>query len=207
MRRILEFLFSPTYFYADFRKRALRTQGEEAIGNLIRSYNTRYLALSMLFSFVLGSTYQWNVYGSEYETAYIVIVCLFIWLFPLSRANEVFYAFLRDAIEKVNNESSHSNLLLGERIKLALKSYAELILDFAMIYYLLPVQWFTKPLSSIWDAIYFSGVTITTLGYGDYSPINAIPKLLTVYEVLCGFILLVVSFAIYTGRGLGEPNS
>jgi hypothetical protein len=30
----------------------------------------------------------------------------------------------------------------------------------------------------------------------------SIPQFLSVYEVLCGFMLIVVSFAAYTGRGI-----
>ena len=54
---------------------------------------------------------------------------------------------------------------------------------------------------NIFDAIYFSGVTITTLGYGDFSPYASVPKLLVVLQVLSGFTLIVVSFAVYAGVG------
>lgn len=207
MIRFLEFLFSPTYFYADYRKRELRESGSVAKGNLIRAYNTRYLLMAITLCIGVSFIHDDSAYSSEYSRAYSVMVFIIIWLFPLSRANEVCYAFLRDAIAKVNGEKSTSDLKYGERIKLALKSYIELILDFGALFYLLPSCWFKGTFTNLIDSIYFSGVTITTLGYGDISSVHMIPKLLSVYEVLCGFTLIVVSFAIYTGRGLEAKNA
>nr|WP_303245987.1 potassium channel family protein [Salinivibrio sp. EAGSL] len=130
-----------------------------------------------------------------------------VWVYPLSRANEIIYAFYRDAIEKLNGEPSRSDLKYGERIQLAVKSYIELIINFASIYMLLPPCYFDNKINSYIDALYFSGVTITTLGYGDISPRYAFPQFLSVYEVLCGFTLIVVSFAVYTGRGIEASGS
>lgn len=42
------------------------------------------------------------------------------------------------------------------------------------------------------NPLYFSFVTITTLGYGDFSPESAIGKFLVIAEVLFGFFLLLV---------------
>jgi voltage-gated potassium channel len=47
------------------------------------------------------------------------------------------------------------------------------------------------------DAIYFSGVTLATLGYGDISPVHPFSKLLSVYEVLAGLLIVVISLALY----------
>lgn len=66
-------------------------------------------------------------------------------------------------------------------------------------------EWESAP-DNIIESLYFSGVTITTLGYGDIHPIHPIPQLLTVFEVMCGFSLLVVSFAIYTGLDEDDKN-
>ena len=53
----------------------------------------------------------------------------------------------------------------------------------------------TEPITSPWEAFYFSVVTITTLGYGDISPTNKIGQFLVVSQTLMGivFIILVVS--------------
>jgi voltage-gated potassium channel len=209
MRKLIELFLSPTYFYANFRKQiAQEAGGKKARGDLIRKYNQRYFVVAIIMATALAITHQWNNYPMDaYNPIYSLVIGTLIWIFPLSRANEIFYAFYKDAIDKVGKHNQQSDVTPAERIKLALTSYGELVIDFAIIYYLLPVDWFSKPLNSIFDSIYFSGVTIATIGYGDYSPTHVIPKLLVVYEVFCGFMLLIVSFAIYTGRGLEDRKT
>ena len=135
---------------------------------------------------------------------YNVPCALWTW-FLLSRCSEIFYAFYKDAYDKlmmVTSDENESDLKPGERVRLALNSYLELIFNFSILYMLASINGcFNKIGKSpfyIWDAIYYSGVTITTLGYGDYVSIHWWPKLLAVYEVLCGFMLLIVSFGVYT---------
>jgi len=203
--KLIAFLLSPTYFYADFRKNMVVEQhGKPEITRLIKIYNKRYLFASLLVAMGLGVNYQWNEYPEEHKIIYSFLIAAIIWFLPLSRCNEIFYAFIKDALDKVSHKGQRSNLAFSERIRLALNSYLELVVNFGIIFYLLPSEWFNKPLPSILDALYFSGVTITTLGYGDFSPNHFVPQFLVVYEVFCGFTLLIVSFAIYAGRGLNE---
>ena len=126
--------------------------------------------------------------------------------FLLSRCNEVFYAFYRDAFDKLASLRPSSRLTPALRVRLALNSYAELILNFALLYRLLPASVWAKgggP-DSFTDLLFYSASTITTSGSGrlvlDAWPLQA----LTVYEILCGLILLVVCFAIYAGSAVGE---
>jgi hypothetical protein len=44
------------------------------------------------------------------------------------------------------------------------------------------------------DAVYFSTVTIATLGFGDFAPTHWLGKLLVVGEVFVGLILILVAF-------------
>ncbi|MGB1111095.1 MAG: potassium channel family protein, partial [Gammaproteobacteria bacterium] len=126
----------------------------------------------------------------------------------------------KDAMDKAKNIENRSSLTNQKRIQLALLSYIELITNYAILFYVMPVTWFDKSVhidaasteqcgsnpsvfGDYFDAIYFSGVSITTLGYGDYSPAFVVPKLLVIHEVLAGFTLIIVSFAIYAGN---QPN-
>lgn len=203
-------ILSPTYLFANFRKKdADRRGGAKGRARRIIAYNHRYLASSILSTLFWGLTRDWSNYPiDKYRLVYSILIAIYIWLLPLSRCNEIFYAFIRDAMDKVGHKEAHSTLSFQKRIELSLYSYVELLINFAIIYYILPSCWFKgdTPFSTIIDSIYFSGVTITTLGYGDYFPSYWIPKLLVVYEVFCGFILLIVSFAIYAGRGLNNKK-
>jgi len=131
------------------------------------------------------------------------------WLI-LSRCNEIFLAFIRDAFDKLDNPHKKGILTYKGRLHLAFISYLELILNFAILYFLLYTNHINAiaitGIKDIIDAIYFSGTTITTLGYGDILPTQWYTKLLTTYEVICGFTLLLVSFTIYTTRATEIPN-
>ena len=43
--------------------------------------------------------------------------------------------------------------------------------------------------------LYFSFITMTTVGYGDFSPAGAVPRMLVVFEALLGQIFLVTAVA------------
>jgi len=59
--------------------------------------------------------------------------------------------------------------------------------------------------------IYFSFVTLTTLGFGDISPLNAIAQSWTLLEAIIGQIYLVVIISglvgIFIGQNLGKKKS
>ncbi|NUY57242.1 hypothetical protein HLG76_11930 [Salinivibrio sp. EAGSL] len=202
----IELLLSPTYFFADYKKSKYGSENKN-ISPLIKRFNSIYLLIASLIALGLFFYPPTEVYKTELGDAFFWFAMFIVWVYPLSRANEIIYAFYRDAIEKLNGEPSRSDLKYGERIQLAVKSYIELIINFASIYMLLPPCYFDNKINSYIDALYFSGVTITTLGYGDISPRYAFPQFLSVYEVLCGFTLIVVSFAVYTGRGIEASGS
>jgi voltage-gated potassium channel Kch len=48
--------------------------------------------------------------------------------------------------------------------------------------------------------LYFSYVTLTTLGYGDYSPANTVGHLLAIVEALVGQLYLVTIVALLVSR-------
>lgn len=50
-----------------------------------------------------------------------------------------------------------------------------------------------------WDRVYFSVVTITTLGYGDITP-KGIFRFLAIFEDITGLIYLGVTFALITHK-------
>lgn len=68
-----------------------------------------------------------------------------------------------------------SRLTSPDRLRLLAISYIELLFDFGLIHFALALlvqrPMYEPTLESIEDAIYFSVVTMTTIGYGDIKPV------------------------------------
>lgn len=201
-------IISPTFFFAKFLKWKFDQN------KVIRRSNWIYFLFSIFC--VLSAFQVFNFSLPKLNDSGVVAGVLSIVL--LSRCSEILYAFLIDAYDKISKDNTNENssnakswwkLELGSekiemhhRIVLALRSYIELVFNFSILYLLLPLtSWkeLSEPLNII-DTLYFSGVTVTTLGYGDITPTHWFSQFLSVYEVFCGFTLLVVCFAVYLSR-------
>lgn len=71
--------------------------------------------------------------------------------------------------------------------------YVLLMPVFAFIYWGLPDTQFRIPDGAgtdYWSWLYYSIVTITTLGFGDYTPAHVWAQLVTAIEVMCGLVIL-----------------
>lgn len=74
-----------------------------------------------------------------------------------------------------------------------ISGYILLIPVFALVYWLLPVDEFRMAEGASADFgswLYYSIVTITTLGFGDYTPAGREAQFITSLEVMCGLVLL-----------------
>ncbi len=67
-------------------------------------------------------------------------------------------------------------------------AYISAILICANLYF--SITGIFKDVITFGDSLYFSVVTITTLGYGDFSPISTAGKTIVAFEVLLGVILM-----------------
>jgi voltage-gated potassium channel len=56
------------------------------------------------------------------------------------------------------------------------------------------------------DYLYFSFVTLTTLGYGDVTPVSAFAKSLTVVIAISGQLYLTILIALLVGKYLSNPE-
>jgi hypothetical protein len=133
-------------------------------------------------------------------------VGVIIYLIPVSRAVEIFYAFYYDALEKLDELATHrSTLTKADRVKLAAQSYAEVSVCFAIFFQSMPQNWFSNPPSGpyrFWvtmpfDWLYFSWVTITTTGYGDITPKSAVARGVSMIEIAFGLMLIVFAVGTY----------
>lgn len=82
---------------------------------------------------------------------------------------------------------------LNRSLILLFLNYLEIVLGFAVLYLVTEsVGDGTVPISGRLDGLYFSVVTITTLGYGDMMPLGATGKTLAMIETIMGFVLVVL---------------
>jgi hypothetical protein len=98
------------------------------------------------------------------------------------------------ATEKGIRSSYRSVILLAV-------GYLELIVGFAILYLRFGAISFTsepaKIITQPMDALYFSTVTITTLGFGDISPFNETGRFLVMVETILGITLIVFVLSIF----------
>lgn len=67
--------------------------------------------------------------------------------------------------------------------------YLTFILIFSLIYYVMGKEHLSDELS-FFDALYFSVVTQTTIGYGDITPVSRVGKTVAMFQILL-FIYLI----------------
>lgn len=142
--------------------------------------------------------------------SFVILVLFFKWTHPIIvfliifRLWEIFiinvfmFLFRQGASKSADTDDYENNLRL---FILLVFQYITMILIFAAIYYNI----FTysadsfiigsnRP-GSILTWVYFSTVTIATIGYGDISPLSGLAKISTISEILFGmfFILIFVT--------------
>jgi voltage-gated potassium channel Kch len=64
---------------------------------------------------------------------------------------------------------------------------------------LISTQSFTQDLTSFFDALYFSTITLATVGFGDIAPVSPLARALVLVEVMVGLGLL----GFLLGRAVG----
>jgi voltage-gated potassium channel len=217
MNILFKAVLSPTWLLA--RQLKAKKFGDERKALLV-NLNVAYLIFAILLIFpVLFFQAEWSLKSGEnvsslYES--IPFGCRVLWgYFLISRCNEIFMAFLDDAADKLKKTDSTSSLEFYERLKLSFKSYLELIVNFAFIYMLTPVSYWCATSSnvcqsnlvSINDALFYSAATITTLADSSVSPSYWLVQFLTIYQIFCGFTLLVVCFTVYTSRAIADIHT
>ncbi|HHC80994.1 MAG TPA: potassium channel protein [Flavobacteriia bacterium] len=104
-----------------------------------------------------------------------------------------------DKLIENNHSFNHMLLLLGAIITIIITSFAIDYLCISEIYKdaFLGIE-YGQPLKyRFFNLLYFSIVTFTTVGYGDITPINPAAKLITVFEMMSAFIVIVFVISKY----------
>ncbi|MBU2269079.1 MAG: potassium channel family protein, partial [Bacteroidetes bacterium] len=71
-------------------------------------------------------------------------------------------------------------------------------LTFAVIY--IAGDFLNIPIESAIDAIYFSFITSSTVGYGDIHPISDVGKILSIVQIFSSISFLVLFFNFFSGK-------
>jgi hypothetical protein len=120
-----------------------------------------------------------------------------IWILPFSRIVEIGYAFYNDTFDRLLGVPPRTKLGRIERFKLLGCSYIEVTICYASLYVALPWCQFNRDLSSGFESLYFSWITITTTGYGDILPKSVLARVLCMTEIGVGLMLLVFAVGTY----------
>jgi hypothetical protein len=187
--RLIRGVLSPTLALAQY----LRPKEKHAAAAFIRSWNLAFLVVAVA---------TWGlVCAIEPGTGRVFwLLAFYLWVLPFSRVNEILYAFLRDGLDRIKGDLESTALRPYDRVILVSRSYVEVIVNFGLLYYLAFRGAFNRPLRDAVEAIYFSAITITTVGYGDLAPSRPVSQLLVVYEVLLGVVLVVVAVSAYIDK-------
>lgn len=191
LRWVALLILSPTRAAAD----VVKGRRPERATHFIRSWNHAALGLAVA---VCGALYLVPP-GAVRSVLPLWAVLLYLWLAPSSRCNEILVGFLSDALDRVRGVEPRTAFSTADRLGLAFTSYLEVALNFGILYYAMPGAWFSRRFATIVEAVYFSGVTITTVGYGDVTPTGPASQLLALYEVLIGLVLVVLTVGTYVG--------
>ncbi|MFW5976443.1 MAG: ion channel [Bacillota bacterium] len=208
-------VISPTYLITNyFKNKEIKASNQNKRIKLKKLYNSYYY-LSWLF---FGLLFLWPDTAEKFPLIARIIFFL-ITYFAISRSLEIFIDFLRDSIDKmINKPVIKQGLTYTDRYILALKTYLELILDYGIIYYAFNTNYahhllhtgqnlFIKNFDSIFEAVYLSVNTITILGFGDIYPTHPLTQLISVFEVLTGVFILIVTFTIYVTLNFTDDNN
>lgn len=153
-----------------------------------------YVLLKVLFPFLI-LFYNWQIYP------------FVIWILVYLLIETVLYIptliFASDMFSKPRS-FKRSMLLL-------FLNYVEIIFAFAVLYTC--GDYLNKPLNNWFDAIYFSIITLSTIGYGELYPVTKMGKILTSAQAILFlfFVILFLNFFTTKIKGKGyfdlEENS
>jgi voltage-gated potassium channel len=177
----------------------MRHGGERAALAVMR-WNIAWLSSESVIALALTVATAWLGHNAANPWLYRALA-----LVALYRVDEIFYAFFHDASSRLSSAPQRTPLTPAQRINQAMRSYASLTINFAVIAFEFPSDYYYRPIVGFVDALYFSGTTISTLGYGDIKPMRPMSEIFSVYEVFAGILLVVVALGVYFSR-LGSNN-
>lgn len=194
LRLLLCVVFSATRLFIDWWKE----RDPSKHGDRLRQWSHGLFMLEVVGCIALA------FFFAQPATRHVGPLAVVLLVYAWWRVNEIAYAFYNDAL----SPEKRSDITSTERISMAMRSYFGLAFNFAIAYYFSPADsFFNETIASFWQAFYFSGVTLATIGYGDIHPSHDLSRFLALYEVFAGILILAVAIATYAGdRSSSRPS-
>ena len=170
----------------------------------VRIWN--WIFRGLLVVWLVGLGFAGTGEGVRHWPLYLGWIAL--WLFPFSRINEIAIGFYKDAVQRYKGPPSRTKFTPIDRLELLAWAYLEAALQFGILYFcVLPKDYFNPAFRSIIDAVYFSAITITTVGYGDIHPQSSVAQVACIYELAVGFTVITFALGSYLATSLNKPNA
>ena len=161
--------------------------------------------LSYFGAFTLLVIWFNNIIDSDINKiiTFVVIVCFIIYItlnmiIHIAKSQKVTAVIILNAI--------NSYLLMG-LIGSFLFALTELVHHYILGYTARAIKFASGSGTEFLDLIYFSFVTMTTLGYGDITPISSLAKSTTLLVSISGQLYLTILVATLVGKLLSKPDS
>lgn len=153
--------------------------------SIIERKNTFFKFIIVLAS-LANLILPWSVKQGYFHLIYIFIILVFIYtvgvlLLQITRERKVNARLIIDA--------TSGYLLLGVVITL--------LNEVAFIFEEAP---FSGPVGKLDDIIYYSFATLTTIGYGDISPVSNVAKAVSIFGGIVGQLYLTIVLAFIVGK-------
>ena len=184
------------------------SSGQLPLTLLERSFMTCIIAVRSLSLFHVACFLQIYISGSIISELYVVSwFLILIAIFVFNNSLAPWLAIMLVCYRLVDSLNYRLCIIFVDRYKkgwglrslnrsliLLFVNYLEIIVGFATLYLITESIGYESgdALSSRLDALYFSVITITTLGYGDIKPFVNTGKWLSLTETIMGFVLVVL---------------
>ncbi len=183
--------------------------------------------INLVTSFIFLFDYLWRVFTSDYKMgfksyksyiAYIFMPMAIIDLlsvipilaifFPKLGLMSVFRLFRVARVLKLLRYSKTMVIIVNVARKAKSQLVAVLMLTLAYIFTCALIIFQIEPdlFPNFFDAIYWATISITTVGYGDISPVTSVGRMMTIVSSLVGVAIIALPSGIITAAYMDEVN-
>lgn len=191
----------------------------------LKTMNKYVIAIDVLTSFLFLIDYVARVYTADYKMgyknyrAYIAYIFTPLAIFDLLSILPVIYIFVPVStvigllrlfrIFRVLKLIRYSKTMIiianvVRKVKTQLLAVLLLIIVYIFVAAMLIFQLEPELFGNFFDALYWATISITTIGYGDFTPVTALGKFITMISALVGMAVIALPTGIITAAYMAE---